>query len=50
MGVVDEEPEGGVSFEDKPRCIQCKFKVLDYLSMDDFDRDYERARANGWSD
>jgi hypothetical protein len=47
---VDGSKEGGVDFTDHPMCGRCKFSVLDELAMDDFDRAYARARANGWDD
>jgi hypothetical protein len=36
--------------EEQDWCDSCRDAAEYEASMDDFDRDYERARANGWAD
>lgn len=49
LAVLDDSRERGVAFHEA-LCDQCRQAALKDLEMDDFDRAYERARANGWPD
>jgi hypothetical protein len=49
QAVLSTEGERGFTFVE-PVCAECKWVLCDRASMDDFDRAYERARANGWAD
>lgn len=49
LAVLSDELERSVIFYE-PLCAACRESEIRELSMDDFDRAYERARANGWAD
>jgi len=46
---LDGDSEAGIEFT-QPICKKCREWCIQDFQMDDFDRAYERARANGWED
>lgn len=49
MDVLSDEEAHSVIFYE-PVCTGCRNLAFKDAQMDDFDRGYERARANGWAD
>lgn len=49
LAVLSDEREGGIEFI-APICESCRTQCAREASMDSFDREYERLRANGWPD
>jgi hypothetical protein len=49
LAVLDGSRERGVEFTE-PLCYRCRQAALKELAVDNWDRAYERARANGWPD
>jgi hypothetical protein len=49
MAFLSDAPQSGVTFEE-PVCEECREQAIKELSMDSFDREYERQRGRGWED
>lgn len=49
VAVLSDAEECGIRFSE-PICDECRSSIVDESRMDSFDREYARARANGWAD
>lgn len=49
VALLSDRAEGGLEFSE-PLCAACRARCAYEAQLTDWDREYERARVNGWED
>jgi hypothetical protein len=49
VALLSDKAEGGLEFSE-PLCAPCRARYVFEAQLTDWDREYERARVNGWED